>query len=84
MASAVEAMGEVYGYLNDGNVAGAQAAVCAIESESSALPSCVFERVLRDAVKAGCLLPFYADFCERAYGRKAFAGMLAGLTAQAA
>jgi len=83
MANVVEAMGEVFGYLNAGDVAGAQAAVCAIESEVSTLPSSIFERVLRDSVKAGCVLPFFADFCERAYGRKTYADMLASMTAKA-
>jgi hypothetical protein len=84
MANAVEAMGEVMGYLNEGNVAGAQAAVCAIEADSCTLPSCIFERVLRASVEAGCLLPFYAEFCERSYGRKAYAAMLASMTSKVA
>lgn len=63
--TALEAMEEVNGFLSDGNVAGAQAAVVAIESEGSVLPSSVFERVLRAAVEQKVLLPFYRDFIKR-------------------
>jgi len=70
--TAIEAMNEVNGYLNAGNIAGAQAAVVAIEAEQTVLPSSVFERVLRKAVESGELLPFYADFCKSAYGRDVY------------
>lgn len=66
--TALEAMNEVYGFLNEGNVAGAQAAVVTIESEGSVLPSSVFERVLRAARDSYTLLPFYAQFCRSAFG----------------
>jgi hypothetical protein len=74
--TAVEAMREVYGFLNDSNVAGAQAAVVAIENEGSVLPSSVFERVLEQAVEAGKLASFYANFCKRAYGEGVYNGIV--------
>ena len=74
--TALEAMNEVNGFLNDGNIAGAQAAVVAIEAEQTVLPSSVFERVLRKAVESGELLPFYADFCKRAYNEEVFVSIV--------
>lgn len=76
---AIEAMREVYGFLNDGNVVGAQAAVVAIENEGNVLPSCVFERVLKRALATGLLAPFYANFCKRAYGEDAYSEIVAAV-----
>lgn len=84
MMNALEAMNEVYGHLNEGDVASAQRAVCTIESNACVLPSSIFERVLRAAVEADSLLPFYREFCERAYGRATFASMLASMEAKRA
>ena len=77
----MQAMGEVYGYLRDGDVASAQCAVCAIEEKASVLPSSMFEHVLRAAVERDGLLPFFADFFRRVYGEETFTNMVESMQA---
>jgi len=75
--TALEAMDEVNGYLDDGNIAGAQAAVVAIEQEQTVLPSSVFGRVLREALKTDSILPFYSEFCKRVFSADAYNDIVA-------
>lgn len=79
--NAIEAMCEVFGYLETGDFACAQCAVMAIEQEHSVLPSSVFEKVLRAAIAADELLPQYAEWCRNAYGRRAYAEIVAQIAA---
>jgi len=74
--SSVEAMNCVNEHLAAGDVTGAQAIVILIEKQSSILPSSMFERVLRAAVKADCLTDDYSQWCERAYGRRQWPDVL--------
>jgi len=74
--TAIEAMHEVYEYLNSGDFAMAQCAVMAHEQETSTLPSSVFERVLRLSIANDQLLPLYATWCKRAFGRAGYASIV--------
>jgi hypothetical protein len=76
MSNAIEAMHEVYEYLNSGDFAMAQCAVMARESEAITLPSSVFEKVLRLSIANDQLLPLYASWCERAFGRRSYASIV--------
>jgi hypothetical protein len=77
----IEAMNAVTKRLLEQDIVGAQHTVLVIERAGSTLPSSTFERVLKAAVHADCLLPAYREFCEGAYGRAVFANLLAGLKA---
>jgi hypothetical protein len=77
MATPVEALCEVFGLLNTGNLVGAQASVLAHESGKCALPSSVFEHVLMAAVKADELLPEYESFCRNSYGHQVYQQIVA-------
>lgn len=72
----MKAMNEVMGLVRDGEIVVAQALVLATEAEGSTLPSSVFEVVLKAAVKADQLLPDYAQFCQRAYGKAVYAKLV--------
>jgi hypothetical protein len=76
--NAIEAMSEVYGALDTDDYAWAQ---CAAMELSDVLPSSVFEKVLLASVKADQLLPQYAEFCRRAYGRVVYAEIVAAIAA---
>lgn len=73
---AIEAMQCVNEHLNAGDVVGAQAIVMIIESERATLPSSTMFRVLRSAIKAGCLTSEYRTWLENACGRAEFAEMV--------
>jgi len=78
--NAMDAMMEVYAYLNDGDFALAQCAVMAIEQEHGAtLPSSVFEKVLRLAIANGELTFAYEQWCKRAYGKRAYAEIVSAI-----
>jgi len=68
----VDVMMEVIGLVNDGAIVRAQERVLEIETApigAPRLPSSVFERVLRAALRAECLTTDYEAFCRRSYGR---------------
>lgn len=78
--SSIRAMEVVYGYLLSDRAdryTVAQAAVVALEARGSILPSSVFERVARDAGKAGQLTMQFRNFMSRSYGHATAARMLA-------
>lgn len=75
--TAIEAMDTVTKQLLANDLIGAQHAVLNIEKHQSVLPSSTFERVLKASVHADCLLPTYSEFCQRAYGRAAYANIVA-------
>lgn len=72
----LEAMEAVTKCLLAQDLIGAQHQVLNIEANGSVLPSSTFERVLKAAVHANCLLPAYREFCERSYGRQQFTDLL--------
>lgn len=76
--NAIEAMAEVYGALDTADYAWAQ---CTAMELWSVLPSSVYEKVLLASVRADALLPQYADFCRRAYGRVVYAEIVAAIAA---
>ena len=80
----IDAMDLINQHLHANELVLAQQKVIAIEStrpgpgnmHPARLPSSVFERVLRAAVRAGELTEDYRTFCERAYGRATFVRLL--------
>lgn len=74
--TSIEAMNEVNGFLNDGNIVGAQAAVVAIEANGSVLPSSTFGRVLRAAAEQDAVLPLYRKFCRDMFGSEVYQQIL--------